>query len=92
MNQVAIFVKSFETDVRCVFKNPLLLLLLKALICLKSRCLGECLTKKENIHFMIKLWSNAICSQGSEGVKKLPEEATLHTTMGDITIKLFSKE
>ncbi|XP_020615590.1 peptidylprolyl isomerase domain and WD repeat-containing protein 1-like isoform X1 [Orbicella faveolata] len=31
-------------------------------------------------------------TQGSEGTKKLPEEATLHTTMGDITFKLFSKE
>ncbi|KAJ7351668.1 Peptidylprolyl isomerase domain and WD repeat containing protein 1 [Desmophyllum pertusum] len=31
-------------------------------------------------------------TQGSEGIKKLPEEATLHTTMGDITFKLFSKE
>ncbi|KAJ7351664.1 Peptidylprolyl isomerase domain and WD repeat containing protein 1 [Desmophyllum pertusum] len=30
-------------------------------------------------------------TQGSEGIKKLPEEATLHTTMGDITFKLFSK-
>ncbi|KAL9951876.1 hypothetical protein ACROYT_G044615 [Oculina patagonica] len=31
-------------------------------------------------------------TQGSEGTKKLPNEATLHTTMGDITFKLFSKE
>lgn len=31
-------------------------------------------------------------TQGAEGAKKLPEEAVIHTTMGDITIKLFSKE
>ncbi|PFX32217.1 peptidylprolyl isomerase domain and WD repeat-containing protein 1-like isoform X1 [Stylophora pistillata] len=31
-------------------------------------------------------------TQGSEGTKKLPELATLHTTMGDITFKLFSQE
>ncbi|CAH3165754.1 unnamed protein product [Porites lobata] len=31
-------------------------------------------------------------TQGSEGTKKLPDGVTIHTTMGDITIKLFPKE
>lgn len=31
-------------------------------------------------------------TQGGEGAKKLPEEAVIHTTMGDIVIKLFPKE
>ena len=30
--------------------------------------------------------------KGSEGTKKLPDGVTIHTTMGDITIKLFPKE
>ena len=54
---------------------------------------GDCFVvskeKKKN-----KSWPSLrlLQCQGSEGTKKLPEEATLHTTMGDITFKLFSKE